>query len=156
MSTWHKRALANAVLWGVATIGFLVYALAGDGPAGLLHGTERRIAAAVFLAGGILASLVARFMTRVKKDTSATMIDERDRTIARKAAEGAFAVTAIFVFILCIALDDHYQEIGSVPVGWVWFVAYASWLLAYLSQALLSLVLYAGIGARDGTLGAEG
>lgn len=156
MSSSHKRAVANTIFWGIAMIGFLACAFAADGPGGLVHQAPRRLFAAAFLAIGILASLVFRYLTRVREDDPTTLVDERDDTIARRAAVGAFAVTALFVFLICIGLDDHFQEVGSVPVGWVWFVAYTSWILAYFVQAVVSLVLYVGVDSRSGFVRAEG
>jgi hypothetical protein len=148
MSLWHKRAIANTAVWGLVAIGFLLIAFTDGGPGGLLHGSPPRNTVAVVLVLGILASLAVRYFTRERKGAELTLVDERDQTIARQAAVGSFVSTALYVFLLCIGLDEAFQEVGAVPVGWVWFTAYSSWILAYFAQAVLSLFLYAGIGAR--------
>jgi putative transcriptional regulator len=69
-------------------------------------------------------------------------IDERDQTIRRRASEWAFNVLAIFVFLSCIALHDAFRQEQGVPIGWLWFLAYSSFILAYLSQSLAATILY--------------
>jgi hypothetical protein len=129
-------------------LGFLLCAFTDGGPGALVHGSPPRNTIAAILVLGVLGSVLVRYLTRERSGSDLTLVDERDQTIARQAAMGAFIGTALFVFVFCIGLDDYFEEIGSVPVGWVWFVAYSSWILAYLTQAIVSLILYTGIGAR--------
>ena len=152
MTAWQKRALAGGIIWTVVAAGFLVCVFAGDGPAAFTEGTAARNIAAGFVAAGIFSHLVLRYLTRSRAGSRSLQIDERDIRISQRSSEGAFAALAIFVFISCIALHDKYQDAGSVPAGWLWILAYASWILGYLSLSITSLVMYyrSGGGHAEG------
>jgi uncharacterized membrane protein len=152
MTTWHKRALISCVIWAVVAAGFTICVLLSDGPGVFTEGTPERNIAAGFVAAGIFSHLVLRYITRQRAGSTGIQIDERDVLISQRSSEGAFAVLAIFVFLSCIVLHDRFQGAGSVPVGWLWILAYASWILGYLSLAVTALVLY----TRSGGGHAEG
>ena len=110
------------------------------------HGT--RDVAAVFVAAGIGASLVVRYLTRRRKDAPVARVDERDELIHRKSSEIALGLTAGGVFVFCIVLNDTFREAGAVPVNWLWFVAWSTMAAAHLGQAVTAVVLYSGVFER--------
>lgn len=48
----------------------------------------------------------------------------------------------VYVFILAIGLWENYRVQGSVPVGWMWFLAYSTSLMAFISSSATTLVLH--------------
>ena len=142
MTLWQKRALISAVIWAVVAGGFAICFFSGDGANGFIEGNNRRNVGGGFLAAGIILHFILVFLTRRVRKAKHVVVDERDQIIRRRASESAFNVLAIFVFLSCIALHDAFQSQAGVPIGWLWFLAYASFILAYLSQAVASLIFY--------------
>jgi len=67
---------------------------------------------------------------------------QRDLEIARQANETALVAVLVFIFAVCIALFLGYETAGSLPVGWMWFLAYATSCFGLLAQAIATLVLH--------------
>jgi uncharacterized membrane protein len=149
MSLWQKRAVLSAVIWGLVAGGFVVCFFAGDGPSGFIEGNARRNIGGGFLAVGIGAHLIISFFTRRLRKGGSVVVDERDEMIRRKASEAAFNVLAVFVFLVCIALHDAFDNEGGVPAGWLWFLAYSSFILAYLCQAVGAVIFYYWAGSSE-------
>jgi hypothetical protein len=145
MTLWHKRALILALVWLVASAGFLAFSLAEDGPAGLIKDSSRRNWAAVFVGSGIALQMVVRIGTRKRADAPVPQVDERDESIHRQSSEIALGLTMAGVFVLCIVLNDTFAETGNVPANWLWFVAWATMAFAHLSQSLVAVVMYTGV-----------
>ena len=148
MTLWHKRALWSAGIWVVATAGFLIAGLSGEGPGSLVEDSTPRDVAAAFVGAGLLANLLVTYLTRRRKDSPVPQVDERDEHIQKLSLQIALIVTTIGVFLFCIALSDNFQEAGSVPVNWLWFVAWCTLVASNLGQALAAVVLYAGVFER--------
>ena len=148
MTLWLKRAVVSSASWMTVAVIYLFAAFAGDGPAGLEKGEGRRNLIAVCLGVGIVSHLALFHLTRERKDSERVLVDERDREVRRQASHVAFIVTAVAVFLGCIVLDDRFQASGCVPVGWVWFLGYGGWILAYLAEALATVVCYGRADTR--------
>ncbi|UCF04726.1 MAG: DUF2178 domain-containing protein [bacterium] len=148
MTLWQKRALLSALIWGIVAAGFLVCFLSGYGPSAFIEGNPRRNIGAAFLAAGILSYTLLLYFTKKRRKARPVLVDERDQTLSRKASEGAFFVLALFVFLFSIALHDAFRDKGSVPIGWLWSLAYSSWILAYLSQAVIALIFYSRMSSH--------
>jgi hypothetical protein len=148
MTLWRKRALAGSIIWSVVAAGFVISFLSGDGPSGFIKGNARRNIGAGFLAAGIAAHFIVRHLTRRPRKSERVLVDERDESIMRRASEWAFFILALFVFLFSIGLHDAFRSQGSVPIGWLWFLAYSSWILAHCSQSVAALILYHGKSGR--------
>jgi len=68
--------------------------------------------------------------------------DERDLAIQSKAVNIGFIIVLLYIFILSISLYIKYETAGTMPVGWVWFIAYSTVVIANLSVTVPSLLLY--------------
>lgn len=68
--------------------------------------------------------------------------DERDLAIQSKAVNIGFIVVLMYIFILSISLYIKYETVGMMPVGWVWFIAYSTVVMANLSVTIPSLLIY--------------
>jgi uncharacterized membrane protein len=129
------------LIWGVVTIGFVVTFFMSGGAATYPDDAHRRLIGAIFLACGFFGSPVMLFLTRVRRGASRLVSDERDERIGRRAANGAMVVVLVYVFLSCIVLWETYEKQGSVPVGWMWFLAYSTAALSYLAPAAGTLIL---------------
>jgi hypothetical protein len=50
--------------------------------------------------------------------------------------------TFIYIFIVAISLYIKYEEAGSVPVAWVWYIAYSLVMVANITGSLASSIYY--------------
>ncbi|MBU8922852.1 MAG: DUF2178 domain-containing protein [Bacteroidales bacterium] len=94
------------------------------------------------IAAGLISRVIIIYITRTKKNEKRILVDERDREISRRAAEGSFHTLAIFVFFACIILHDNFLSEGSIPVEWMFLLAFATLILAHLTQSTISLLFY--------------
>jgi hypothetical protein len=58
-------------------------------------------------------------------------------------------VVLIVIFTFYISLWTVYESGGQVPVGWMWFLAYGSVILAFVTSSVTTLIL-------DGRMGGHG
>ena len=69
------------------------------------------------------------------------MADERDLQVVARAGQATLIIVLIAIFAMALALWTIYEEAGTVPVGWLWFIAYAEVILAVITHSLAILVL---------------
>jgi hypothetical protein len=148
MVLWHKRALFSAIIGLIATTGFLVAGFSGTGPAGLEEDSTRRDLAGAFVALGIFGNLIVRYLTRQRTGAARTRVDERDRAIERTAFQISLWLTVAGVFLGCLVLYETHQEAGTISVNWVWFLGFATYILANLGWSVPAVLMYAGVGHR--------
>jgi hypothetical protein len=144
MSQSQLRTLLTVIIWIVVAAGFGATVLANGGPATYADDSPRRVVGGIFLAAGLLGTPLMRLLTRKMTGAGAIGSDERDEEIAAKATRAGLVVVVALVFAGTIALWEVYQVPGSVPVGWMWVIAYSTWTLSYLVPAAISLGLYLG------------
>jgi len=146
MTQGMKRALGGLIIWGLVLLGFAVTVFAGGGPAELAGERGRILAGAVFLGLGYLAFWAMLWITRERESGGRVTRDERDLEIGQRATATALAVVMGFVFLCCIILYEAHREPAVLPIGWMWFLAYASVLVGQLALALSSLAQHLGMG----------
>jgi hypothetical protein len=100
------------------------------------------LVAAVILGSGFIGYLCMIYLTREKSNGKDLIRDERDLEIARQANEIALIAVQVFVFVVCITLFLGYETAGSLPVGWMWFLAYATACFGLLAQAVATLAMH--------------
>ena len=144
MSKSRLRNLFMIAIWVIVAIGFSVTLFISGGPATYTDDTHRRLIGGVFLALGVFGSPLMRLLTRSKPDAEHVDRDERDDQIHARATNIGLIVVVVFVFLGSITLWDAYQDRGSVPVGWMWVMAYSTLILSHLAPALVSLILDIG------------
>lgn len=148
MGIWQKRAVINAIIGVMATVGFLVAGFTGGGPGGLVEDTARRNIAAAFVAFGIFSNILVTYLTRHRPDKPSTLVDERDRAIHRISTEVSLRLTVAAVFLGCLILYETNAEAGSISANWVWFMGYGVFLVSNLGWAVPAVLMYAGVGGR--------
>jgi len=133
-----KLTISVLVLAALSAIFF-----SGGGAASFADDKTRKLLLAAVLGAGYLGVVLTLFLTRARRLAAGRVeMDERDERIIRLANGVAVVVLGVSVFIGCIALYEWYHEAGLVPVGWMWFLAYASSFIAIASHAAATLVLY--------------
>ena len=142
MTQTKIRARFGLVIWGTVAVGFgLVFFLSG-GAASYADDSIRMLIAAVILGAGFIGYVSMLHLTREKEDDKALIRDERDLEIARQANEIALVAVLVFVFSVSMTLFLIYETAGNLPVGWMWFLAYATACFGLLAQAVATLMLH--------------
>jgi len=148
MSQTRMRAWLAGIIWMLAGVGFLVAFFSGGGPGTWAEDSGRHLAGAAALAFGFLAYWTVLWATR-RKPGGPPLADERDYEIVARANQATLVVVLVGIFAFTIGLWTVYESAGQVPVGWMWFLAYGSVILASVTSAAAILVL-------DGRTGGHG
>jgi ABC-type uncharacterized transport system permease subunit len=136
------RARFGLGIWGLVSVGFSLVFFLGGGAVTYADDSIRMGIAAVILGTGFVSYVSMIYLTRDKSNRRTLISDERDLEIARQANESALVAVLVFVFSVCIALFLIYETAGSLPVGWMWFLAYGTGCFGLLGQAVITLVLH--------------
>ena len=152
MTQTKIRARNQLGIWGLVAAAFGLVFFLGGGAATYADDSIRMLVAALILAAGFIGYFSMLYLTREKSNGKALIRDERDLEIARQANEIALVAVLVFVFAVCIALFLGYETAGSLPVGWMWFLAYITACFGLLAQAVATLAVYremSGNGQRE-------
>ena len=142
MTQTKIRARFGLGIWGLVATAFGLVFFLGGGAASYADDSIRMLVAALILGAGFIGYISMLYLTREKANDKALIRDERDLEIARQANEIALVAVLVFVFTVCIALFLGYETAGSLPVGWMWFLAYVTACFGLLAQAVATLVLH--------------
>ncbi len=142
MTQTKMRARFGLGIWGLVASAFGLVFFLGGGAASYADDSIRMLIAAVILATGFIGYISMLYLTREKANNKALIRDERDLEIARQANEVALVAVLVFVFVVCIALFLGYETAGSLPIGWMWFLAYITGCFGQLAQAVATLALH--------------
>lgn len=148
MSQTRLRAWLATIIWSMAGLGFALTFFTGGGPSGLAVESGRHLAGALALAFGFGGHWLALWVTRRRKGAPLAS-DERDLQTVARANQASLVVVLLGMFALAITLWTVYEPAGTVPVGWMWFIAYGAVILASVASAVATLVL-------DGRTGGHG
>ena len=144
MTATRKRAICTLCIWVPVMLLFLILFLSGGGPEHYVADRLRKVLVAGLFAVGWAGYFFMLWRTKASADTPHLRIDERDRAITLQASTFSLVAVLIFVFALCLTLFTIYESRGSVPVGWLWFIAYGSAFFVYIVNAAAVLVLDSG------------
>jgi len=140
MTQTKIRARYGLVIWGLVATAFGLVFFLGGGPASYGDDSIRMLVAAVILAAGFIGYISMLYLTRENSNSKALFRDERDLEIARQANEIALVAVQVFVFSVCITLFLSYETAGSLPIGWMWFLAYITACFGLIAQAVATLI----------------
>ena len=143
------RARFGLGIWGLVAAAFGLVFFLGGGAASYADDSIRMLIAAVIIAAGFIGYCSMLYLTREKSNDKALIRDERDLEIARQANEIALVAVLVFVFSVCIALFLSYETAGSLPIGWMWFLAYITACFGMLAQSVATLVLHKEMSGND-------
>lgn len=136
MNIQYKRAIVTMILFGTLFL-FLVIDFAILGTEGFMNRTN-------FLATSLLIFVVMVVFMGImfKTERSDSVVDERDTQIQTKATNIALILTTMFVFLFCLSLFLGYEDVGNVPVSWLWLLAYLTFSVAYFSTSTIIVLMY--------------
>jgi formate hydrogenlyase subunit 3/multisubunit Na+/H+ antiporter MnhD subunit len=150
MTQSTKRAAWKAGIWSVVLVVFAVIFFSGEGAEGFAHDRGRIVTVAVLFILGYAAFFAMLGITRTG-GTGRPSRDERDERNEGRAAVHTLTVTLVYVYITGIALWAVFQDAGSVPAGWMWFLAYSTVFIGMISHGVLTLLIGSGrIGNGEG------
>lgn len=140
MSQTRLRAWLTAVIWTLAGVIFLLTFFAGGGPGELDTDSKRHAAGAAALGFGFVGYWLVLWFTRQRKGAP-PVSDERDVQVVAQANQVTLIVVLVGIYVFTISLWTVYEAGGQVPVGWMWFLAYGSPILAFVTSSVTTLVL---------------
>ena len=143
MTQSTERAKWKIIIWSVVLVGLLILFFGGEGPGGFAHDRIRIVTVAILFAAGYGAFFIMLGVTRKKRE-GALNRDERDEMFESKAAGVTLAIVLTYVYLLCLGLWAYFQDAGSVPAGWMWFLAYSTIFLGMIVHGIFTLLLAAG------------
>jgi hypothetical protein len=143
MTQSTERAKWQVMIWSIVLAAFMVLFFCGGGPGGFAHDRARIVAVAILFAAGYGAFYVMLGLTRKKRECRLNR-DERDEMLESRAAGVTLAIILAYVYLLCFALWAYFQDGGSVPAGWLWFLAYSTMFLGMIVHGIFILLLAAG------------
>ena len=148
MSYSRKGAIITTIVWSLVLGGLIASVLVPG--ASRFTDPDRsiwRFLTAVIILPGFLLNVW--LLWRSKRGRQLGELDERDEAIARHASEATLIVVGILVFVTSIILYEVYRDIGTVPTGWLYLLAYGTMALVSLVHAVATLVVDRS-GAADG------
>ena len=148
MSQTRLRAWLIAVIWSLAGVGFFLTFFSGGGPGEWATDSTRHLTGALALGFGFVGYWLALWFTR-QREGGPPASDERDVQIAARANQVTLIVVLVGIYAFTISLWTVFEAGGQVPVGWMWFLAYGSVILAYVTSSVTTLIL-------DGRMGGHG
>jgi hypothetical protein len=142
MTQSHKRAIWTLCIWGSVALAFVVFFFFVGSPDSYANTKPVRIAVGIVFAIGYLSYAGMLYLTRIRSGNPSIIADERDELIAGKGSNAGMIVVLIYVFLLAISLWENFQDEGCVPVGWMWWLAYSTTFMAYISSSVAILILH--------------
>ncbi len=144
------RAAGKMIIWSIVLVVFIALFFGGGGAGGFAHDKGRIVAVAILFAAGFTSFFIMLARSGKKKDGGLNR-DERDERNEGKAAEITLTIILVYVYFLGIALWAVFQGKGSVPAGWMWFLAYSTVFLGMIAHGLFTLLLASGkVGNGEG------
>jgi fatty acid desaturase len=140
MSLARKLAIISCAAWltiGVASTLLIV----GSGLEGLASpaGEHTRSILAAIILPGYLIGFALIWWTR--NGQRAGEIDERDKKVESRATEIASIIVLLTFFLASIGLYDAYIDLGAVPVGWLYILAYGTIVWVSFLHPVIRLII---------------
>ncbi len=150
MTQSTQRAKWKIIIWSVVLAALLVLFFGGGGPEGFAHDRRRIVTVAILFAAGFGAFFIMMGVTRKQREGGLNR-DERDEMFENKAAGVTLGIVLAYVYLACLALWSYFQGEGSVPAGWMWFLAYSTIFLGMIVHGIFTLLFAAGkVGNGEG------
>jgi len=143
MTQSTARAAWKAGIWSVLLVIFMALFFSSGGAEGFAHDRARIVAVAVLFAAGYAAFFVMMWLTGRRRGEE-LLRDERDERLESRAAGITLTAVLIYVFFIGITLWAVFQDDGSVPAGWMWFLAYSTVFIGMIAHGVMVLLLAAG------------
>jgi len=140
MSLARTHAVVSGFAWLAISACFVTVLLrlgveAFASPAG---GRARGLLAIVILLGFAINFAV---LGRARRGRGTGEIDERDAAVDRRATEVTAVVVIVAVYLFGVTLYETHADAGTVPVGWLYILAYGTVVLACLVHPVVRLIV---------------
>jgi fatty acid desaturase len=148
MSLARKLAVISSVAWlviGIAST-LLIVDSGLDALASPSGDRTRSVLAAIILPGYLIGFALIWW---TRNGQRAGEIDERDKKVESRATEIASIIVLLTFFLASIGLYNAYIDLGSVPVGWLYILAYGTIVWVSLLHPVLRLMIDVS-GSIDG------
>lgn len=142
MTQSKKDALLTLGIWGLVLVLLFTIFFLGDGPQHYHEDSLRKLLSAIAVGLGMVSYFLLLRKTKRRKNNALIAEDERDFQISQKANVSALTAVSVFVFIFCMSLYVGYENVGEVPVGWLWFMGYGTGCFGLIAQSLATLIYY--------------
>jgi len=149
MNQAQIRSIYSLVIWGTVALVICGVFFLWGGPESFAGDSLRILIAALGFGFGYLGYILMLKITRKKSSATAMLQDESDYEIARRANGIALMSVLVFIFILSMILFTVFQDLGVLPVGWMWFFAYFTSCFGYIVHAVTTLFLYKEMSGND-------
>ena len=146
MSQTRLRAWSIALIWTLAGVGFFLTFFSGGGVEEFDTDSVRHLAGAAAIGFGFIGQWTTLWLTR--RRGGAVVADERDLQVVARASQMTLVIVLIAIYGLTVGLWTIYEKDGVVPVGWMWFVAYAAVILSVVTNSLAVLVFDRRMGGH--------
>lgn len=134
------RSRLSAAIWGLTAIGFFAVFFHGGGSSGFGEDSNRHLYSAIAVAFGYVANGALLWFTR-GGGSAKRIVDERDDWVLARAGQTTLIAILIIVYVASIGLWTAFEQEGSVPVGWMWFLAYGTVIIGSLTYAVATIVI---------------
>ena len=141
MTQIRKRAIWSLSIFGPVMLLFLLVFFSDGGPETFAQSRTRKLAVAGLFLLGYGTFFAMLFATRTRRGAGRAITDERDVAITCRANSVALIAVMVFVYVLSTALWTGYEPSGSLPAGWMQFLAYATVFFGLLAHASATLFL---------------
>ena len=140
LSAKMKHALLHLTVWVTVTILFLSIFFTSDTIAEWGDNRTKTLMLAIILGIGFSGGAILNYIYRERDDV--IIQDERDTAIQNKAIKAGFVTVVLASFVYLITLYIAFENVGVVPVAWIWLAAYGLAILANISVAAFSVYFY--------------
>ncbi len=140
MSLKMKHSVYTLLIWSVVAILLVILFFSGDTINTWGDNQIKTILIATLFLIGYTGNLLLWLILRKRKNKIEK--DERDNYISLKSTSASFIATTIYIFVLAISLYLKYESVGSIPIAWVWFIAYSLVVVSFLITSAFSLIYY--------------
>lgn len=137
MSAQMKRSIWNLIIWLVVGVLFLIVFFGKNALSDWGDNSTKTLMLAILIGIGYSGSLVLSYIYRKRRNI--IIADERDEMIQNKSMSSSFIATLVVMYSLVISIYIYYEKAGSVPVGWLWFIAYSLIFVANIISSSFSI-----------------
>lgn len=141
MTQQEKLAWVNAVFWGAFLVFSIIFFILKSPLECWENKTLRGLLIGIWLLG-LIIDVTFRLLSRIKKSQEKVKSDERDILILNISHKAALMAVAIFYLLCCFILTEIYWNQGMMPVKYLYFILFYSWVIFYVFFSITSLINY--------------
>lgn len=126
MSYRTKLSIINGLIWTIMFVIFSISFFSSNYPVTLPLSNYRITTAILFLLPNI-SNIIILVLQRKHETT-----DERNKRFESISSTAAMIVLLVIVYLGCMSLYVAYEDVGTLSVSWLWYIAYSTAFLAFI------------------------